>query len=287
MVDLVQRDFIKPAADGYPLSMRFVSAVQPEFAILISAGTGYPKGFYDRFAKWMAQHGAAVLTYDYRGIAGSRPKDLKRSDIDLPDWGRLDAPAALETLIEAAPNLPVTHVAHSVGGHLIGLMPNHEKISRHIFVSVGTGWWGGHLKSNLLLEFAFWWLLGPYSLLRHGYIKGSLWGGTDLPPQVFKTWRRWSQHRPYFSNEFQTRLKPQHFQAVTAPIRSWLYTDDPIATPQAAQDLLSVYPNAPQTVTLLSPADLGLKRIGHDGSFRSGTVALWEEFLGWLKPSRL
>ena len=105
MTDLVTRDFIAPAADGYPLSMRLVAAAEPRIAVLVSSGTGFPKGFYERFARYLADRGAAVLTYDFRGIAGSRPEELKGSTIDYPDWGRLDMPAALDALIEAAPGL--------------------------------------------------------------------------------------------------------------------------------------------------------------------------------------
>ncbi|MDP3370866.1 MAG: alpha/beta hydrolase, partial [Brevundimonas sp.] len=73
MRDPVIRDFIAEASDGYPLSMRLISAEAPTVAVLVSSGTGFPKGFYDRFARHLAARGAVVLTYDFRGIAGSRP----------------------------------------------------------------------------------------------------------------------------------------------------------------------------------------------------------------------
>lgn len=282
MSELIERDFTQAAQDGYLLSMRMISSPAPTLAVLVSSGTGYPKGFYDRYARWMAQRGAAVLTYDYRGIAASRPEQLKGSNIDFSDWGRRDMPAALQALIEAAPGLPVTHVAHSVGGHFLGLMPNQDLISRHAFVSVGTGWFGGHLASYRPVALAFWFLLGPFSLLRHGYIKGRLWGGTDLPPQIYKTWRRWSMKRAYFTRDFEHGLKPQHYSRVQAPIRSWVFSDDPIATPSAAQDLLSAYPSATTEIRHLTPNDLGLKRIAHDGAFRKGSEALWQEIHDWL-----
>lgn len=117
MSDLVLRDFIAPAADGYPLSMRLVSASDPTVAVMVSSGAGFPKGVYDRFARRLAGRGAAVLTYDFRGIAGWRPDDLAGMDMDYPDWGRLDMPAALKALADAAPGLPLVHVGHSVGGH--------------------------------------------------------------------------------------------------------------------------------------------------------------------------
>src|SRR5690606_14362460 len=156
MSDLIIRDLTVAAADGYPLSMRLVAAPRPTVAVLVSSGTGFPKGFYDRFARHLAARGAAVLTCDFRGIAGSRPDDLAAMRMDYTDWGRLDMPAALDALIALAPGLTVVHVGHSVGGHFLGFMPNQDRIVRHAFVSVGSGWWGRHHRSYNPLELFFW-----------------------------------------------------------------------------------------------------------------------------------
>ena len=287
MSDLVTRDFTACAADGCPLSMQLVSGPAPTVAVLVSSGTGFPKGFYARFAKHLAARGAAVLTYDYRGVGGSRPDDLKTMQMDYPDWGRLDMAAALDALTAAAPGLPVVHVGHSVGGHFLGFMGNQGRIDRHAFVSVGSGYWGRHHRDYNPLELFFWLAYGPYSLARHGYIKGGgLWAGTDLPRGVFETWRRWCLKEPYFLDELKDRLKPHHFDAVTAPIRSWIFTDDPIATPVTSPILLQVYANAQTEMTVHSPADFGVKRIGHEGAFRRGMEVLWDQIFDWLlEPS--
>ncbi len=283
MTDPVIRDLTVPAPDGYPLSMRLASTERPTVAVLVSSGTGFPKGFYDRFARRLAGKGAAVLTYDFRGIAGSRPDNLATMQMDYPDWGRLDMPAALDALIEAAPDLPVVHVGHSVGGHFLGFMPNHERIVRHAFVSVGSGYWGRHHRSYNPLELFFWFGYGPWSLARRGYIRGGgLWAGTDLPRGVWETWRRWCLKPGYFRDELADRLQPHHFGAVTAPIRSWIFTDDPIATPAASRDLLWIYSNAPREFVVRAPADYGVRRIGHEGAFRRGMEPLWDEMFDWL-----
>lgn len=287
MREPIIRDFTVQASDGYPLSMRLVSAETPTTAVLVSSGTGFPKGFYDRFARHLAARGAAVLTYDFRGIAGSRPEDLAAMQMDYTDWGRLDMPAALDALIAAAPGLPVVHVGHSVGGHFLGFMPNQHRIDRHAFVSVGSGWWGRHHRSYNPLELVFWLIYGPYSLARRGYIKGGgLWAGTDLPAGVWKTWRRWCLKEPYFLNELKDRLQPHHFEAVTAPIRSWVFTDDPVATPVTSPILLQIYPNAPREVVVRGPADFNAARIGHEGAFRKGLEPLWDEVFDWLVEPR-
>ncbi len=281
--DLILRDLTAPAADGYPLSMRLISAPQPTHAVLVTSGTGFPKGFYERFARHLAGRGAAVLTHDMRGIGGSRPDDLAAMRMTYEDWGRLDMPAALEALIAETPGLPVTHVGHSVGGHFAGFMPNHAKIKRHAFVAVGSGYWRKHPLSYNPVELFFWWAYGPFSLARHGYIKGGgMWRGADLPRGVFLPWRKWCHDPRYFGERLLTELQPNHFAEVTAPIRSWIFTDDPIANTRTGPDMLKVYPNAPSELVVRRPAEYGVARIGHEGMFRRGMEAVWDEIADWL-----
>lgn len=110
------------ARDAYPLSGHTPgSKVRAQFCILLSSGTGFPRKIYRRAAEHLAPRGAVVLTYDCRGIGGSTSKDLAALEMDHSDWGRLDMPAALDTLRNAAPDLPVGHIAHSVGGAFRGL----------------------------------------------------------------------------------------------------------------------------------------------------------------------
>lgn len=283
MTDVKTENLTFETSDGWQLKGDLIRGADPDHAVLISSGTGFPRRFYRAIAEYFAAQGAAVLIYDYRGIGDSEGRDLARSGIDYPDWGRFDMPAAVDALAVAAPGLRLTHLAHSVGGHFLGLMPNQAKIDRHAFLSVGTGYFGGHHRSNWPMEFYFWWVLGSYSLKRWGYVKPvGGWQGEALPPELFRTWRRWSQHRSYFQRDFDGLMHPQHYDAVTAPIRSWIFQDDPIATRSTAQDLLSVYPNAPSEIIERSPADIGVRRIGHEGALRPGREALWAECWDWL-----
>jgi predicted alpha/beta hydrolase len=284
MSDVDARDTEIIAADGYRLSARLFVGPAPTQAILVTSGTGFPKGFYDRFARHLASRGAIVLTHDMRGIGGSRPGDLAAMQMTYEDWGRLDMPAAVEALIAAAPGLPVGHVGHSVGGHFVGFMPNHAKIARHAFVAVGSGYWRHHPASYNPTELFFWWIYGPWSLARLGYIKGGkLWRGADLPRGVFIPWRRWCQDPEYFGRRLLTELTPNHFQEMTAPIRSWIFTDDPIANRRTAPDILRAYAQAPSELIVRAPEDYGVARIGHEGAFRRGMEPLWEEIQDWLR----
>lgn len=276
------------ASDGWTLAGDIYQGPEPRIAILVSAGTGFPRLFYKDIATYLAQLGAVVMTYDYRGIGGSAADDIATSNIDYPDWGHLDLTAAINALETAAPGLPITHLAHSVGGHFIGLAPNHGKIKRHAFLSVGTGYIGGHHLRNRPMELYFWWGIGAYSLARFGHIANvGGWKGEPLPPKLFRTWRRWSHRRAYFKPDIGKieGMTPQFYDEVTAPIRSWVFPDDPIATPSTAQDLLTCYPAAPHEIVLRSPSEIGAKRIGHEGAMRRGREKLWSEVWNWLSQS--
>lgn len=280
--DIAPRTVSFEAADGWRLEGDLFEGTDPKAAILISAGTGFPRQFYKNLARYLADKGAVVLAFDYRGIGGSVDGDAATSGIDYPDWA-LDQSAAIDTLSDLSRGMPLTHVAHSVGGHFLGLIPSHAKIAKHAFVSVGTGYVGGHHLSNIPMELYFWWGMGAYSLLRYGSIQPvGGWKGEALPPKLFRTWRRWSHKRDYFKSELSGPLSSNHFDQVTTPIRSWLFADDPIATPRTSASLLSCYPNAPTETVFRDPSDYGLKRIGHEGAFRPGREKLWDEIWEWL-----
>ncbi len=77
--------------------------------MLISAATATPRKIYRGFAGYLARRGCAVLTYDYRGIGGSRqtdvvgydqPKSLVGFKASMADWAALDVTAAVAWMRE-------------------------------------------------------------------------------------------------------------------------------------------------------------------------------------------
>ncbi|MEM6905176.1 MAG: alpha/beta hydrolase [Pseudomonadota bacterium] len=272
------------AADGVGLSAKLFLGEAPRCAVIISSGTGFPQHFYAALASYLARRGAVVLTYDYRGIDGSgEAADFAR--IDIPDWGRFDLAAMIALMGARFRGLPLGHLGHSVGGHLIGFAPNQAEISRHALVCCGSGTWFKHWPSRWPLELFFWWGIGPSSIARFGRVtaKGG-WRGADLPPQVFRTWRRWAHRAGYYQRDLPG-LQPHSFDEVTAPIRSWIYTDDGIATPGTAADTLASYSAARSEVVVARPEDYDLPAIGHQGAFKSGREALWAPWWDWLSDA--
>ncbi|MEL6694431.1 MAG: (d)CMP kinase, partial [Pseudomonadota bacterium] len=85
-----------------------------------------------------------------------------------------------------------------------------------------------------------------------------------------------------FQPELKTTLTSKFYNDVASPIRSWVFSDDPIATSKSAQDVLDCYPNAASELITVSPPELGLKHVGHDGAFRKGRTAIWEQVWQFL-----
>ena len=67
------------------------------------------------------------------------------------------------------------------------------------------------------------------------------------------------------------------------PVLSLSFSDDPIATPWAVGELLALYPNAAIERRLTTPAQAGVRRIGHHGFFAERHRAtLWSAALDWI-----
>ena len=60
------------AADGRPLAATVLEPRRVEGAVVIASATGVPRRIYEGVAGCLADAGLAVLTFDYRGIGGSR-----------------------------------------------------------------------------------------------------------------------------------------------------------------------------------------------------------------------
>ncbi len=277
-----ESEFQLPARDGYLLSAKVFLPEAPKAAVLISSGTGFPKELYARFAQYGASRGYAALIYDYRGIAGSAPEDMAGFEANILDWGRLDFAAALDAAADFAPGKPLVTLGHSVGGHLLGLADNIDRASAHSFITAGTGFYGAHHWSYTPNALFFWWLYGPACLALKSYIPGGgLWGGTALPRGVFTQWRKWSQKPEYFA-AFYDEIGAHAYDRITAPIKSWSFTDDRLCTQRSAEDLLKSYSAAPHEHVRLAPEDVAAKSIDHHGAFSRSAKGFWEKPFNWF-----
>ena len=137
------RELTLHARDGYALAASLFEArgVARRATLVVNSATAVPRRFYARFASFMSEHGLRVLTYDYRGIGGSREGSASASSATMLDWGRLDFAGVLEELERMFPGEPIRVVGHSVGGQLLGLADNGARVERLVLVAAQEGYW--------------------------------------------------------------------------------------------------------------------------------------------------
>ena len=128
-------------ADGTPLAADYFAASGAvRGSVLLAGAMGVPRGFYAPFAAYLASHGLAVLTLDYRGLGDSAPARLRGYTGRIRDWVDEDLPAAMAALAGKAPGAPLLWLGHSVGGQLMGFMDT-RRIHAALFVASQSGYW--------------------------------------------------------------------------------------------------------------------------------------------------
>lgn len=267
--------------DGFHLAATRYSAQGPLKGNLIMAGaTGVQQRFYRRFAEHASQRGFNVLTVDYRGIGESRPKSLKGFEMSYLDWGFRDLAAAVDFMDDGC--TPVYWIGHSFGGHALGLLPNHHKITAAYCFGTGAGWAGWMPKLEALKVRLLWSCILPLIVARKGYMAWSVLGmGDDLPLGVYQDWRRWCAHPHYFFDDPAMAPVARLYAEVRMPCIFANAVDDLWAPPISRDAFIKGYCNAQLLTRDLRPETKKLP-IGHMGYFRPSAMDLWDEALNWF-----
>lgn len=246
--------------------------------IVLSSATGVPQAFYRRFAEYATQFGYQVLTFDYRGVALSAPKQLKGFKMSYLDWGALDLAAAIDFL--AQDQIPLFMVGHSYGGQALGLAPNHTKVTAMYCFGTGAGWHGYMPFKEKMKVQVIWNIIFPPMVAVTGYLPWSkLNMGADLPIGVYQQWRKWCKNPTYFFADPEQHALIAQYAQVKTPIYAVSALDDDWALPNSRHAFMQHYSNAPMQFINISASDYGLKEIGHMGYFRKGSEKIWDEIL--------
>lgn len=270
--------------DGTSLVYRtYPAAGSPRAAVIVPSAMGVAQKFYEPFAQWLARQGCEVVTFDYRGIGFSAPQSLRGYSMDIFNWARQDCVAMIDRVKSRHPGLPLYWVGHSLGGQLIGLIPNRERIDRVITVASGTGYW---LQNTWRTKSVVWWLwfvIVPLALRVAGYFPGRrLRKVGDLPFGVMQQWRRWCLNREYVVGAEGDQVRAA-YASVRTPILSLSFTDDEMMSAKGIQSLHGLYVNAPVEYRRIAPREIGARHIGHFGFFRPQfEQTLWPLVPQWL-----
>lgn len=276
-------------ADGFQLAARrFVTAAKPRAVILIAGAMGVRQDFYWPFAHWLAQRGYSVYTFDYRGIGHSRPaayrKSLRGFAGDVLTWARQDFAAVIDAAAAQDDGLALVVIGHSLGGQLVGFLPNHQKISTLIMIACGSGYWRENAPRLRRIVWWFWYLVVPVLTKLCGYFPGKRLNMVgDLPLQVMLQWRRWCLH-PDYAVGVEGKAARQAFGMVHCPILSISLTDDEMMSARNIERMHACYTGAAVQTQRISPTDVAAARIGHFGFFREQfETTLWPRTLAWIE----
>ena len=271
--------------DGFELgATEFAPDMTPRGVVVINAATAVRRRYYDRFAQYLASHGFAVLTYDYRGIGDSRPARLRGFNATMAEWGELDQPAVVAHAAARYPDAPLLLVGHSVGGQIFGLLRDPERVRRVLMVAAQHNYYGYWRPPERWALWFLWRAFMPATSHSLGYFPSRRVGlGEDLPRGVALDWARWCRSRGALVGVIGGDALDR-FARYRGPVLALSFDDDHLFAPRAAVDaLLAFYQNANAEHRHLTAAALGLRSVRHFGFFReSARERGWPIALDWL-----
>jgi predicted alpha/beta hydrolase len=267
------------AADDYELAATFYDAGDADTVLLVNSATAVPRRFYQRFATYVQRRRWHVVTYDYRGIAESRPPTLRGFDARMRDWALLDMTGMVDWIVSSISPSRLFVVGHSFGGQTVGMLDNANRIDAVVGISAQSGHWavqGGReaLKVRFIVT-----VLIPLLARSFGYFPWSRFArGEDLPKGVALEWAAWCRNPNYLLDD--STLPLQRYETFAAPMLAYSIEDDDWGTSRAVDDMMRAYRNV--TRRHIRPGDYGLERLQHMGFFREGAESLWDEVIEWL-----
>lgn len=252
------------SGDGTALAATvFETEGAPWAAVLIAPAMGIPAGYYARFARWLSQQGAAVLSFDYRGMGGSRfGKPLRGFKADLDDW-LLDQDAALQAMAKRWPGVPLLLVGHSLGAQQAAALPSRDRLAGVVGVALGSGFIGDLVPSYRFQARLFLHLIGPAAIAVAGHFPGQRLGIVgDVPKGAMLQWRRWCLTRGYLLDAEQRRPL---YRTARFPLVSLAPLDDEMLAESGLRMMFDAHGNA-RHYERLQPQNGA--RIGHTGFFK-------------------
>jgi predicted alpha/beta hydrolase len=251
--------------------------------VLLPPAMGVTQKYYLDFANGLAERGFLAATFDYRGMGLSAPRSLKDCDATITSWAEEDCAAMIDALKSRLPNRPLFVVGHSLGGQLIGMIPNRRNIDGVVLVASGSGYWRETSPPTKRASFFMFYILAPLLTSLFGYFPGKpLRAVGNLPAGVIRQWRRWCLNREYLIGVEGENVR-EDYAEVKLPMLSLSFTDDEMMSARSTEGLHRFYSGARIDIQRLAPADVGARRIGHFGFFRKEFAStLWPRVTEWM-----
>jgi len=274
------------AIDGYSLSAKVYPA-NPSIAknkvLIINSATAVDKKLYHHYAIFMATKGYDTITYDYRGIAASRPKKLIGFEASFTDWGEKDFTGVINFVKKEFPKHKIVTLGHSIGGTIIGMTKKNTEINGIINIGAQSAYYKDWAKNQKTKIYIMWHIFFPLVTRLVGYFPGKKFGMLeDIPKGVIK---QWHNRRKQVDMKKQMEISGTHFfyKNYTGKLLSLGIEDDPIGTKKAVQRIHNMFTNSPKDLEIITLQTIPIDKIGHFGFFsRKFKDTLWIKTLKWF-----
>ncbi len=211
--------------DDFPLAVtifRPVSSADVKASVVFANATGVQARFYHNVAAWLSQNGVAAYTFDYRFSGASFPLEcdpaklaededyfedaLRRcpDHVDLTTtWCKVDLASIVRLAYESNPEADVTVIGHSLGGHLMAVLPSDHvygpraKVKRLLNVCGGNAYVKNQKEPDAA-EFGFTEIVVKPLAEEKIFRAANLGLGYDLPYGPGLEWVQWYFH-PHFA----------------------------------------------------------------------------------------
>lgn len=268
-----------PATDGYRLAATVVEpAAGAKDWVVLNAANATPARFYNTFATALAAAGLGAVTYDYRGIAASRPDRLRGFAATITDWALLDLTGVARWVRGTRSPRHLLMVGHSLGGILPGFLDARDRPDALVTVSAPHPYWRQHHGAVRLTHLMLALLTpvvtpvigyGPWSRLSHAQ---------DVPAGVASQTRTWFLSPDGVLGD--PDVPTERFGQFSAPVLAYSIDDDPEAPEPSVDAMAAAFPDVERRH--VRPADAGLDHLGHFGFFKPSAESLWGDVVDWL-----
>jgi len=253
-----------------------------EKILLINSATGVKQQVYFSFARYFAEKGFTVITYDYLGIGLSKPADLRNCAASMKTWGTADYRALTDYIKTAFPEYRKYCLGHSVGALIIGMNKDSLIFRKLIFVASQDAFIGNlPVRAKWEAFFGFG-ILQPIITAVLGYFPANRFGlGESLPKNCAYDWRTLILN----SKSTNALLKEtgDYAKELTQKALVVWAEDDGWLTEKGVKRLLeTTYPYLHPVYRLILKKESDQRNIGHVNFFRSYNKKLWALILNEL-----
>ncbi len=274
-----------PTSDQYLLSGKMYEADNTSLknkVLIINSATAVDKKLYHHYATYMMDNGYHVITYDYRGIASSRPKKLRGFKASFTDWGQKDFSGVIDFAKQEFPDHKIVTLGHSIGGTIIGMTQKNTEIHGIINIGAQTAYYKDWSKKQKTKIYFLWHIVFPMITKIFGYFPGKALGMLeDIPKGVVDQWHNRRKHtnlkKQLEDNGVELFYNSYAFKLLTLGVE-----DDPIGTEAAIKRIHDLFEVSDKKLEIIKLSQVPIDQIGHFGFFRRRFKdTLWAKTLAW------